>query len=163
MGRSRGGLTTKIHALVDAEGRPVKLVLTPGQAGDAPAAASLLEDLAVGATLIADRAYDTNAIRDLASERGAWANIPPRSIRKGSFAFSSWVYRQRNLDERFFNRIKQFRGLATRYDRQPENFLAGRPTNVRLPLDAYFRSSRGWHLLDAGRRQGELPARRQDL
>ena len=113
MGRSRGGLTTKIHALVDADGRPVKLMLTPGQAGDAPAAASLLEDLAPGATLIADRAYDTNAIRDLAAERGAWANIPPRSIRKGSFAFSSWVYRQRNLVERFFNRIKQFRGLAT--------------------------------------------------
>ena len=106
MGRSRGGLTTKIHALVDADGRPVKLMLTPGQAGDAPAAASLLEDLAPGATLIADRAYDTNAIRDLAAERGAWANIPPRSIRKGSFAFSSWVYRQRNLVERFFNRIK---------------------------------------------------------
>ncbi len=79
----------------------------------------LLEDLAPGATLIADRAYDTNAIRDLAAERGVWANIPPRSIRKGSFAFSGWVYRQRNLVERFFNRIKQFRGLATRYDRNP--------------------------------------------
>ena len=91
MGRSRGGLTTKIHALVDADGRPVKLILTPGQAGDAPVAASLLEDLAPGATLIADRAYDTNAIREFAAERGAWANIPPRSIRKGSFAFPSWV------------------------------------------------------------------------
>ena len=124
MGRSRGGLTTKIHALVDAEGRPVRLELTPGQAGDAPVAATLLETLAPGATLLADRAYDTNAIRDLAAERGAWANIPPRSIRKGSFAFSTWVYRQRNLVECFFNRIKQFRGLATRYDRNPENYLA---------------------------------------
>jgi transposase len=124
MGRSRGGLTTKIHALVDADGRPVRLVLTPGQANDAPVAEALLEDLAGGATLIADRAYDTNAIRALAAERGAWANIPPRSIRKGSFSFSTWVYRQRNLVERFFNRIKQFRGLATRYDRRPENFLA---------------------------------------
>ena len=124
MGRSRGGLTTKIHALVDADGRPVRLELTPGQAGDAPAAATLLEDLAPGTTLIADRAYDTNAIRELATARGAWANIPPRSIRKGSFAFSTWVYRQRNLVERFFNRIKQFRGLATRYDRRPDNYLA---------------------------------------
>ena len=124
MGRSRGGLTTKIHALVDADGRPVRLELTPGQAGDAPAAATLLEDLAPGTTLIADRAYDTNAIRELATERGAWANIPPRSVRKGSFAFSTWVYRQRNLVERFFNRIKQFRGLATRYDRRPDNYLA---------------------------------------
>jgi len=84
----------------------------------------LLDDLAAGATLIADQAYDTNAIRDLAAQRGAWA-IPSRSIRKSSFAVSCWVYRQRNLVERFFNRIKQFRGLATRYDRRPENFLAG--------------------------------------
>jgi transposase len=99
-------------------------MLTPGQAHDAPVAAALLEDLADGATLIADRAYDTNAVRALAAERGAWANIPPRSIRKGSFSFSTWVYRQRNLVERFFNRIKQFRGLATRYDRRPENHLA---------------------------------------
>jgi transposase len=124
MGRSRGGLTTKIHALVDAGGRPVRLMLTAGQANDAPVAEALLKDLADGATLIADRAYDTNAIRDLAAARGAWANIPPRSIRKASFSFSTWVYRQRNLVERFFNRIKQFRGLATRYDRRPENFLA---------------------------------------
>ena len=59
MGRSRGGLTTKIHALVDADGRPVRLALTAGQAGDAPAAGGLLEDLSDGATLFADRAYDT--------------------------------------------------------------------------------------------------------
>ena len=124
MGRSRGGLTTKIHALVDAEGRPVRLSLTPGQAGDAPEAVPLVADVSVGATLIADRAYDTNAIRDHARERHIWANIPPRSIRKESFPFSRWVYRQRNLVERFFNRIKQFRGLATRYDRRADNFLA---------------------------------------
>lgn len=124
MGRSRGGLTTKIHALVDAEGRPVRLVLTAGQAGDAPACEQLLPLVARGAILIADRAYDTNAIRATMAERGAWANIPPRVIRKGSFPFSSWVYRQRNLVERFFNRIKHFRGLATRYDRSPDNFLA---------------------------------------
>jgi transposase len=121
MGRSRGGLTTKIHALVDAEGRPVRITLTAGQAGDAPVAPGLLEVLAPGATLIADRAYDTDAIRGLAAERGAWANIPQRVIRKDSFAFSGWVYRQRNCIERFFNRLKHFRGLATRYDRRPEN------------------------------------------
>jgi transposase len=83
-----------------------------------------MESLARGATLTADRAHDTDAIRALAGEHGAWANIPPRSIRKGSFAFSTWVYRQRNLVERFFNRIKEFRGLATRYDRRPENYPA---------------------------------------
>src|SRR6056297_2885228 len=124
MGRSRGGLTTKIHALVDAAGRPVRLSLTPGQAGDAPEAVPLMTDVGPGTTLIADRAYDTNAIRDHAEDAGIWANIPPRSIRKQSFPFSRWVYRQRNLVERFFNRIKQFRGLATRYDRRSDNFLA---------------------------------------
>ena len=124
MGHSRGGLTTKIHALVDTEGRPIRLELTPGQAGDAPVGTAFTEGLDRGATLIADRAYDTNPIRDAAAERKVWACIPPRSIRKGSFSFSPWVYRQRNLVERFFNRIKQFRGLATRYDRRPDNYLA---------------------------------------
>lgn len=59
-----------------------------------------------------------------AVERKLWANIPPKANREGVFAFSGWVYRQRNLVERFFNRIKQFRGIATRYDKDPENFLA---------------------------------------
>lgn len=124
MGRSRGGLTTKIHALVDAEGRPIRIALTAGQAGDAPAAEQMLPLVAPGATLIADRAYDTNAIRNACAERKAWANIPPKVTRKESFPFSAWVYKQRNLVERFFNRIKHFRGLATRYDRSPDNFLA---------------------------------------
>lgn len=84
----------------------------------------MLDDLGNGTPLLADRAYDTDAIRAFADERGAWANIPPKSNRKGSFAFSSWVYRQRNLVERFFNKLKPFRGIATRYDRKAENFLA---------------------------------------
>ncbi len=83
-----------------------------------------MADLDAGATLIADRAQDTNAIRDHAEDAGIWANIPPRSIRKQSFPSSGWVYRQRNLVEPFFNRIEQFRGIATRYDRRPDNFLA---------------------------------------
>jgi transposase len=124
MGHSRGGLTTKIHALVDAEGRPIRLTLTPGQAGDAPVGTAFVAYLDEGATLIADRAYDTNPIREGAAARGVWANIPPRVIRTDAFSFSAWVYRQRNLVERFFNRIKQFRGLATRYDRRPDNYLA---------------------------------------
>ncbi len=124
MAHSRGGLTTKIHALVDAEGRPIRLKLTPGQAGDAPVGAQFVADLDEGATLIADRAYDTNPIRDGAAARGVWANIPPRVIRRDAFSFSPWVYRQHNLVKRFFNRIKQFRGLATRYDRRPDDYLA---------------------------------------
>ena len=124
MGRSRGGLTSKIHALVDAEGRPVTLRLTAGQVADCAEAEALIDGLGEGNILLADKGYDSNAIRAKAAERKAWANIPPKSNRKGSFAFSLWVYRQRNLVERFFNRIKHFRGIATRYDKRPENFLA---------------------------------------
>lgn len=124
MRRSRGGLTTKIHAVVDAEGRPIRLELTAGQAHDSPVAADLLSDLGEGAILLADRAYDTNALRAFATERKAWANIPPKTNRRETFAFSKWVYRQRNAVERFFNKLKQFRGIATRYDKNPENFLA---------------------------------------
>jgi transposase len=124
MGRSRGGLSTKIHALVDAEGRPIRIALTPGQAHDSTAAAELLADLNPGATLLADKAYDSNAIREQAQEQDVWANIPPKSSRKGSFVFSPFLYRYRNLVERYFNKLKQFRGIATRYDKSPENFLA---------------------------------------
>jgi transposase len=124
MGRSRGGLTSKLHALVDAEGRPVTIRLTAGQVADCQEADALLEGLGEGDILLADKGYDTNAIRDKAAERKAWANIPPKSNRKGSFVFSRWVYRQRNLVERFFNRIKNYRAIATRYDKHPDNFLA---------------------------------------
>jgi transposase len=73
-----------------------------------------------GATLLADKGYDSNAIREAAAAKNARANIPPRSNRKQRLAFSGWLYRQRNLVERFFNRIKHIRGIATRYDKCPE-------------------------------------------
>ena len=84
----------------------------------------LLDDLGEGAILFADRAYDTNALRAFAAERKAWANIPPKANRNETFAFCKWVYRQRNTVERFFNKLKQFRGIATHYDKNPDNFLA---------------------------------------
>ncbi|WP_393975412.1 transposase [Xanthobacter flavus] len=71
-----------------------------------------------------DKAYDTDAIRAETAERGAFANVPPRVIRKRTFAFSPWLYRQRNQIERVFNHIKQMRGLSTRYGRRPDKFLA---------------------------------------
>ena len=124
MGRSRGGLTSKIHALVDAEGRPVTLRLNGGQVADCREAEALFDALGEGDILLADKGYDSDAIRAKAAERKAWANIPPKTNRKGTFAFSPWLYRQRNLVERFFNRIKHFRGIATRYDKDPANYLA---------------------------------------
>lgn len=75
----------------------------------------MLDSLQPDTILLADRAYDSNAIRDLAVQRGAWANIPPKKTRTGSFPFSQRVYKQRNLIERYFNKLKHFRGIATRY------------------------------------------------
>ena len=125
MGRSRGGLTTKIHALVDADGLPIDLKLTEGQAHDGRSAADMLEALADGQILLADRAYDSDALRQRLDARGAFANIKPMPGRKNVPAFSSYLYRYRNLVERFFNKIKHYRAVATRYDKRADNFLAG--------------------------------------
>jgi transposase len=125
MGRSRGGLTTKIHALVDAEGLPIALKLTEGQAHDGRSARDMLEALSQGQILLADRAYDADALRQSLKQRGAWANIKPMPNRRNIPAFSAFLYRQRNLVERFFNKLKHFRGVATRYDKRADNFLAG--------------------------------------
>ena len=124
MGRSRGGLTTKIHALVDANGLPIVLKLTPGQAHDGRSAADMLEGLSEGQILLADRAYDSNALRETMDKRGAWACIKPISSRKDKPAFSPFLYRYRNLVERFFNKLKHFRAVATRFEKHPENYLA---------------------------------------
>ena len=124
MGRSPGGLTTKIHALVDAEGRPVRLHLSEGQASDCKQAEALLDRLGKDSILLADKAYDSDAIRAKAQAAGAFANIPAKRNRKQSFAFSAFLYRYRNLVERFFARLKNARGIATRYDKRADNFLA---------------------------------------
>jgi transposase len=82
MGRSRGGLTTKIHALVDARDLPIALKLTPGQAHDGRSAADMLGTLGEGDVLLADRAYDSDALRLEMEARGAWDNIKPMPGRK---------------------------------------------------------------------------------
>ena len=124
MGRSRGGLTTKIHAVVDAEGRPIALKLTAGQAHDGRSAADMLASVGAGDILLADRAYDSDALRLDIAARGAWANIRPMPHRKQSPAFSAFLYRYRNLVERFFNRLKHFRAVATRYDKLAVRYRA---------------------------------------
>ena len=138
MGRSRGGLTTKIHALVDAEGLPIDLKLTEGQAHDGRSARDMLDALVEGQILLGDRAYDSDELRESLRERGAWANIKPMPNRKNVPAFSSFLYRYRNLVERFFNKIKHFRAVATRYDKDPANYLASvKLAAVRIWLRSY--------------------------
>ncbi|WP_404918678.1 IS5 family transposase [Novosphingobium sp. ZW T3_23] len=124
MGRSRGGLTTKIHAVVDANGLPIALKLTAGQAHDGRSAADMLDTLGDGDVLLADRAYDSDALRGEMAARGVWANIKPMPNRKRRPVFSAFLYRYRNLVERFFSKLKQFRAVATRYDKRDDNFLA---------------------------------------
>jgi len=119
MGRSRGGLTSKIHAVVDTDGLPVRLGLTAGEAHDNRLCSILLSELQPKTMLLADRGYDADWIRALASEQGAWANIPPRRNRKEPICFSPYLYRARNRVERFFNKIKQCRRVATRYVELP--------------------------------------------
>jgi transposase len=124
MGRSRGGLTTKIHALVDANGLPILLKLTEGQAHDGRSAFDMLAHMGQGQILLADRAYDSDALRQSLADRGAWANIKPMPNRVRIPAFSSFLYRYRNLVERFFSKLKHFRAVSTRYEKHAENYLA---------------------------------------
>jgi transposase len=138
MGRSRGGLTTKIHALADRHGRPLRLALTPGQTHDGQAAAELLAELCEGAVVLADKAYDADAIRALIEAQGAAPNIPARSTRKARFCFSRRLYKARNRIERLFNKLKQFRRIATRYDKLAATFTAMiKLACVRLWLRGY--------------------------
>ena len=103
---------------------PVHLALSPGEAHDNRLADKLLSRLKSGSMLLADRGYDANWIRELAMKKGAWANIPPKSNRNDPICFSPYLYRDRNRIERFFNRIKQCRRVATRYDKLVANYLA---------------------------------------
>ncbi len=123
LGRSRGGLTTKIHVVVDAQGLPIRLGLTAGQTHDGQ---------------LADKAYDADRIRELIQDQGATPNIPPKSNRRWKPCFSKRLYRERNLIERFFSKLKHFRRVATRYDKLAANFLAMvQLASMRLWLRAY--------------------------
>ena len=124
IGRSRGGLTTKIHALVDALGNPVEVRLTAGQAHDLTGAQLLLDDADPHA-LIGDKAYDADPLLDTLAQRDIAAVIPPKANRKTPRTCDFALYCERNLVERFFNKLKHFRAIATRYDKLARNFLAG--------------------------------------
>jgi len=124
MGRSRGGNTTKIHALVDRNGLPIELKLTAGQAHDGKSAEDMLDGVGKGTVLLADRGYDSDAIREKLDEQGARANIRPLEHRVVRPRFSPKAYRQRNLVERFFNKLKHYRAIATRFCRHDANYLA---------------------------------------
>jgi transposase len=124
MGRSRGGLTTKIHAVVDADGNPIRLKLSEGQAHDGRSATDMLESTGPGQTLLADRGYDGDALHQKLADRGAWANVKPMPGRVNIPVFSPYLYRFRNLVERFFHKLKHFRAIATRFEKHDDNYFA---------------------------------------
>jgi transposase len=119
IGRSRGGLTTKLHARVVGNGLPVQLELSDGQANDAPMAELLLNDLPKSAIVLADRAYDADWIREVIDDQDCRACIPSKTNRTEVILYSRRTYKKRNLIERFFNKLKQFRHVCTRFDRRP--------------------------------------------
>ena len=116
-------MTTKIHALVDGLGNPANLMLTAGQIHDLACARDLIEN-ADPEALIADKAYDADPLINSLTEREITPVIPPKSNRKTKRDCDFALYRERNLIERFFNKIKHFRAIATRYDKLARNFLA---------------------------------------
>jgi len=124
IGRSRGGRTTKIHVLIDQAGRPLAFRLTGGNIADITVAALLLEGAAVSAWLIGDKGY-ADHLRALLDRRGTIAVIPNKSNRKRIFPFDPERYKWRNVIERTNCRLKDFRAIATRYDKLARNFLAG--------------------------------------
>ena len=116
-------MTTKIHALVDALGNPVALLLTPGQASDLGQAEPLIEDVDLKA-LLADKAYDADSLIGTLTDRQITPVIPPKINRTIKRVCDFALYAERNLIERFFNKLKHYRAIATRYDKLDRNFLA---------------------------------------
>ncbi|BBD97311.1 transposase [Sphingobium amiense] len=114
-------MTTKIHMLADALGRPLRFRITAGQAHDITAASALLEGQEAGAVL-ADKAYDSNDLRETIARMEAQAVIPSKRNRKVFIPHDAELYKQRNWIERCFGRLKHFRRFATRYDRRALHF-----------------------------------------
>ena len=124
IGRSRGGFTSKIHCLADDRGRPVALALTPGNVSDITLALPLLQAVIPPKRLIADKAYDAQSLRDWLKEQRIIATIPSTATRTVPYPLSRKAYRRRNQIERLFGHLKNWRRVATRYDRLACNYLA---------------------------------------
>ncbi|WP_116288836.1 IS5 family transposase [Ensifer sp. LCM 4579] len=123
LGRSRGGLSTKIHMAVRGLGCPVRFALTAGQKGDAPQAEALIEGLPAD-VVMADTAYDSDKLRQAIADIGAKAVIPNNPSRARKHPFDKHLYAQRHLIECCFSKLKQFRRVATRFEKTARNYRA---------------------------------------
>ena len=123
---------------VNGHSLPLQLELSEGEAHDAPLAASLLKALSGGTSLLADRGYDADWIRALIYSHKSKPLIPPKSNRRDVIYYNKKQYKKRNLVERCFKKLKQFRHVATRYDRNTSAYLAfAKRAAVRLWLRFY--------------------------
>jgi transposase len=123
LGRSRGGFGTKVHGSFDGLGHPVELKLTAAQESDIAQAEALLADHAPE-VVIADKGYDKKALVDEVESRGVQAVIPTQKNRKEQREVDPHLYRERNVCERFWSKVKQYRRVCTRYEKKAANFLA---------------------------------------
>ena len=131
-------MSTKINAVVDEAGLPIRLSISPGQASDKAAAPVLIDSLTRTAHVVADRGYDAMALVERIEARGAVAHIPTQRDRKVQRSVDRAIYRQRNLVERYFNKLKHFRRIATRFEKRAVTyFSAVALASARLWTRAY--------------------------
>ena len=123
LGRSRGGFSSKIHLLVDALGFLLQFILTGGERHDLSQAESLLAPFHFGA-VIADKGYSSDRLRELLTAKQVEVVIPPRRYRRQPHDYDRLRYKERNIVERFINRIKWYRRIFTRYDKLARRFMA---------------------------------------
>jgi len=123
LGRSKGGFSTKLHAACDALGNPIRFFITAGQRSDYIKALDLIDGMIMD-FLIADKGYDADYMCDAAKRVGGQAVIPPRSNRQNPRQYDAYLYKERNLIERMFNKMKNFRRVATRYDKLDISYLS---------------------------------------
>ena len=125
VGLTRGGLNTKIHAIVDGLGNPVAFLLSPGNDHDSTHAVELMRKIDItDSNVLGDKAYGTKEIIAYIKEHGATVVIPPKSNAKEPWSVDYSLYKERHLVECFFQKIKWFRRVATRYDKLDKSFLA---------------------------------------
>jgi transposase len=124
LGRTKGGLNSKLHAVCDGSGKPVALLLSEGQMSDYKGAALRLDSLPKATELLADRGYDADWFRAALKAKGIPPCIPPQKNRKISIPYDTVLYKQRHKIENMFAKLKDWRRIATRYDRCAHTFFS---------------------------------------
>jgi transposase len=127
-------MNTKLHAVTDANGRPISFFMTAGKVSDYTGAAALLDSLAKAQWMLADRRNDADWFRDALQEKGITPRIPGRKIRIKTVKYEMRCYKRRNRIEIMFGRVKDWRRVATRYDRCPKAFFSYRPSPSSVPI-----------------------------